>query len=321
MTILRAFPRLHFGLADLGRATLRAYGGAGVQLDGPHIEVEAAIAESRVLSGFERLDERGQADVAAAIERFEAVLPDELSFRVSLLTDIYEHVGLGTKTAVILGALQAAAIASGYNVSRTELQLLSGRGGASGVGIHAFFIGGLVIDAGHWQSDVVALHPSAARKPVDVPLLVNRLEVPHNWRFRLVLPRGKRLAGEDEARFFDSATPVPAQEVHETIALLHHGIGPAFATGNIDALAESLDALQKCGFKSKEVEAQPCSVQTLMTECRRIGPTGLSSIGPLVFVVVESRAKEVELDRVVAQADAIDLGSWAARSKGFEVIQ
>src|SRR6187397_3143910 len=83
----------------------------------------------------------------------EAVLPDELSFRVSLLTDIYEHVGLGTKTAVILGALQAAAIASGYKVSRAELQLLSGRGGASGVGIHAFFIGGLVIDAGHWQSD------------------------------------------------------------------------------------------------------------------------------------------------------------------------
>jgi beta-ribofuranosylaminobenzene 5'-phosphate synthase len=321
MTIVRAFPRLHFGLADLGRATLRAYGGAGVQLSGPYIDIEAVVEPTATLSGFERLEARGQADLAAAIRRLEAAVPDGPSFRVTLLTEIHEHVGLGSKTAMTLGALQAAAIAGEVDVSRSEIQLLSGRGGASGVGVHAFFDGGFVMDAGHRQREVTALHPSAARRPTSAPLLVNRLEVPANWRFCLVLPAGKRLSGKDETGFFDSATPVPVEEVRATLALLHHGIGPAFATGDMQALAESLDALQRCGFKSKEIAAQPASVQALMEECRHFGPTGLSSMGPLVFVVVDSVAKEHEVRRVIARVDAADLGTWSARSKGFEVLR
>lgn len=320
MTIVRAYPRLHFALADLGRATLRAYGGAGVLLEGPYLDIEAVLAPSPALVGFERIDKRGQSDIATAIGRLEAALPDSPSFQVSLLTDVHEHVGLGSKTAMIMAVLQASAAAGGYRLSRAEFQALSGRGGASGVGIHAFFEGGFVMDGGHPQADVPILHPSASREPVARPPLLTRLEVPACWRFRLVLPGGERLAGEAEATFFESATPVPAEEVLETIALLHHGIAPAIATGETQSLAKSLAAVQACGFKARELDAQPAIVRSLIAQCGRIGPTGLSSMGPLVFVIVESDAQEEELDAVIMAADAIDLGAWPARSSGFEII-
>jgi len=321
VTVVRGYPRLHFGLADLGRATARAYGGSGVSLDGLSVDVEARISRRHSLIGFDRLSDRAKDEVSAAVRRLEAELPGEPAFQLTLLSDLREHVGLGSKTALVLAALQASVLAAGATVNRRRLQMLSHRGGASGVGVHAFFLGGLVVDAGHPQRDVEQLVPSAARAPADVPRLIGRFDFPEDWRIRLALPAGARLSGRSEIEFFERATPIPSSEVFETIAILHHGILPAVVEADFEALHKSLTALQLCGFKGREVAAQPPAVRALLERCQAIGPAGLSSLGPLVFAVVGSRAQEEALDDIVAQSDAADLGTWSVRDRGFEVVK
>lgn len=154
MIVVRAFPRIHIGLADLGRATARAYGGAGFALEGPAFTVSAAGSSERSLVGFDSLDDDAYQEVQHALARLEAHVGHRLLYEFVLEGQVRQHVGLGTKTALILATLQAGALATGQDVPRSVLQTLSGRGGASGVGINTFFIGGLVIDSGHRQSRV-----------------------------------------------------------------------------------------------------------------------------------------------------------------------
>lgn len=320
MIVVRAFPRIHVGLADLGRVTARAYGGAGFALEGPAFAVSAAGAGERSLVGFDSLDADAYREVQDALARLEAHVGHGLPYEFVLEGQVRQHIGLGTKTALILATLQAGTSAAGQKVPMSVLQKLSGRGGASGVGINTFFTGGLVIDSGHRQGSVPDLFPSSAREPSEVPPVTARLSLPPTWRFRLFLPPGRRVSGQDEKEFFESAIPVPRAEVLETIALLLSGLAPAVATGDLAALAECLSALHRTGFKKRELRAQTEEVRGLLAEVSALGPAGLSSLGPLVYAVHAVDDVPDGLDRMAERFEAEDLGTWAARENGFEVI-
>src|SRR5690606_33958207 len=139
-----------------------------------------------------------------------------------------QHVGLGTKTALKLAVVSAYHRLLEMCVDRAVQQRLSGRGGASGIGIHGFFEGGVLWDAGKPAQAVEALLPSGAALAKSTPTLMMRQPFPSPWRVGLCLPRAERSHGMDERRFFEAHTPIPRNEALETMALLYHGVLPAF---------------------------------------------------------------------------------------------
>jgi beta-ribofuranosylaminobenzene 5'-phosphate synthase len=322
MIRVRAFPRLHIGLIDLGGSSGRRYGGAGFMLDWCPVEVDAEPGR-RMIAGLELLDRRGRNDVRAALSRLYAsakVLPA----RIALRSSPTQHIGLGTKTATVLAVLKAAAHVSGVTVGTAELQALSRRGGASGIGIHGFFRGGFIVDAGHQRSNNVRFLPSAASHAIEMPALVARIPIPARWRFVLFKPPGIRYSGAREVRFFRENTPVPSSEVRKSLSILYHGIVPSVIEGRLDALRMALFEMHQVGFKRREVEGQSVCVRQLIEHLRSESEcaVGMSSMGPLVYAIVPSIGGN-QLDtfgQIARTHNAELLGTCNGRNRSYEII-
>ncbi len=319
---LRAFPRIHIGLLDLGHATFRMYGGVGFALSGPEITIEACHNATTEIMGLDMLDSDGQRDVVRALDLLQD-MTHRARIRLLLRHMPPQHVGLGSKTALILGILSAASSALGIDVGRADLQRLSGRGGTSGIGVNAFFDGGFIIDGGHGQQNAEEFGPSSARAPAQPPPIICRAPMPFAWQCHLLLPPGERISGARERAFFRRETPVPQSEALEAIALAYHGIAPAVITQDLSLLKVALKQFHCVGFKLREVRMQPLSTQAIL-ESFDEHPScaaGLSSMGPLVYVVAhEDDSETVRLvQRVCADSGAALLGSYRGRNAGYEV--
>ena len=314
------YPRLHMGLFDLGSATLRQYGGIGASLHGPETMVTAELSERSSINGIEVLDVAAGRDLDAALERLAAPhgLPP-IAIRIHAVPP--QHVGLGTKTTLLLSVLRAVSAEAGLAMSDADLQRASGRGGTSGIGVHSFFCGGLVVDGGHRTDPPRTYRPSSAAAPVRVPPMVGRVAMPTHWDVTLVLPPGRQRAGKDEEALFESLTPVPDAEVLETIALSVMGLAASAASEDLDSFARGLAGIHATGFKARELAAQSDPVRELFEELSSLPrcAVGMSSMGPLLFAI---SAESSIRDRVVDTANrsgAPVLGSVGFRNEGFDL--
>ncbi len=317
-TVVEAYGRLHFALIDLGRTTARAFGGCGVAISLPVATVSVVRDEQLSWHGLEHIDEIAQEDLGRSVKRLAMLVGTEVSARVAIQGTVRQHVGLGSKTALVLAILTGLNRELGLSLGNEELQRLSGRGGASGVGIHTFFCGGFVVDGGHPQSQVEHLVPSGARRPTHVPPLMSRLRIPASWRFWLLLPPGPRIAGEDEAAFFARNTPVASAGVYETLGVVAHGVAPAVATADLEALSVALRAANARGFKACEVREQSEDVRILLEACWSAGEVaaGLSSMGPLVYVIGDTSDLPSRIRDAADACGAEVLGPIGGRNHG-----
>jgi beta-ribofuranosylaminobenzene 5'-phosphate synthase len=227
-------------------------------------------------------------------------------FRVEVDTLPDQHSGLGTKTALLLSVILGTARLFNVPLSNEDMQRLSGRGGASGVGIHSFFLGGVIWDGGHPQASVRELLPSSAHVPSSVPPCMARLRFPNAWRVCLVRAAGNHPSGEIEREIFRRATPLPRQETLELLAWVTHGLIPAFADECLPALASSLRMISTLGFKARELASQREEVRALLTQFQSSGiAAGMSSLGPTVFAITDA-----------SDADAASLVERMATSVG-----
>ncbi len=287
---------------------------------GPYLEVEGKAANELEVAGLEKLDQAGQDDVMQALHRMERAVGSPLALSLAIAGSVRQHVGLGAKTSLVLAILQTVNQVTEARLTTQALQKLSVRGGASGVGINGFFQGGFILDAGHRQRDVFSLAPSSMRNPSEIPALIGRSDISSRWRFRLLVPKGRRISGQDEKRFFDDHAPIPQHEVHETIATVVHGLAAAVVTGDLHAFALALAHLHSCGFKRRELKAQEPFVQEVLAKAQSLGAAGLSSMGPLIYVVHDEDDEVGSLDELANHEDIEDLGTWSGRSSGFELI-
>lgn len=292
-TTVTAFPRIHIGLLDIGHATYRKYGGAGMMLNWPVNTVTAQTSSSDELLGLESLDQSAQRDISAAISRLkkEYDLPP-LHLKINHFAP--QHVGLGSKTALILATIIAAATACDLTVPDADIQRLSARGGVSGIGLYGFFLGGLLVDAGHPQDGLPHL-PSSSLTPQNLPLLQLRVALDIRWVFFLVLPKGRTYSNESEVELFRDHTPVDTTETLTAVALMYHGIIPALIGNDLALLRRALSDFRQVGFKRRELEAQNtstlCALAALeaLDECA----VGMSSVGPLLYVATNAPAERI----------------------------
>ncbi|MBI2710058.1 MAG: hypothetical protein HYX34_10235 [Actinobacteria bacterium] len=322
MTRVIGYPRVHAGLFDLGYATPRQYGGVGMAVDGLPTVVSARPADQFSIDGVELVDRAAVADLDSAITRL-AGGGRRAPVSVTVEAVPTQHVGLGTKTTLLLAVLKAISEVGGLGMTDGQLRLASGRGGTSGIGVHAFFSGGLVIDGGHRTDPPRTYGPSSSAAPVRLPPLVARVVMPPAWAVTLVLADGTRVAGDDEVAAFEALTPVPDDEVRRAIALAVVGLAASAACEDFSAFAEALVEMQQVGFKAREVCAQSTPVRELLRELTHLprSAAGMSSMGPLLFAVSDGTDPSIhERAEATAKAgSATVLGTFRFRNAGFEV--
>ena len=253
-------------------------------LDKIAADVELKCAPAVSLRGASDLDQPCQTELMALLKVLVEV--GRRPVEAIIHSHATQHIGLGTKTALKLAIISAYHRLFELPIGRAQHQSLSGRGGASGIGIHGFFEGGVLWDAGRPVEEIDRLLPSGARTATSVPLLMLRLPFPTFWRVGLCLPRAELSHGPEEQYFFERYAPIVPSDALETMALLYHGILPAFRLGNLTQLASSLASISRKGFKQLEIERCGEHVAELLGVLRAKGyAAGMSSMGPLIYVV------------------------------------
>jgi beta-ribofuranosylaminobenzene 5'-phosphate synthase len=315
-----AFPRLHLSLLDCGEATYRRAGGVGLSVEGLPTIIEAEPADVLHIAGLGGYDTAARRDMVRALERLgERVGP--LGVRLTVRSGPPQHVGLGSKTSLLLAGLRAACHVVGAGIGRKDVQLLSGRGGTSGVGLSAFYTGGFLVDAGHARISGEPIRPSSATPPREVPPVVVRQPIPRRWRIILMLGSGPGAAGAAEVSFFASNTPIPTREVERAISVTYHGLIPPLLSADLYTFGRALRELQGVGFKKREVLAQPPEVRYLLADLWRLEgvAAGLSSMGPLLFAIhdIDDHRAHEEVSRLAREAGVRWLGSFTGRNAGY----
>jgi beta-ribofuranosylaminobenzene 5'-phosphate synthase len=274
--------RLHLTLIDMNASWGRIDGGAGISLESPNITISAEKSDQTEVEGDSILKER----IEAAAGK---VLPEGEGIRILIEEDMYAHVGLGSGTQASLSA--AAAVNELYDLGMgvREMAIAVGRGGTSGIGVASFESGGFIVDGGHKFSEKGSFSPSSASRADPAPVLF-RHDLP-DWDIVLALPDTQGAHDAKEADIFRKVCPIPLNEVQEVSHMILMKMMPAIIEDDIEAFGRAVNHIQTLGFKKREVQLQRQAVRdviTLMQESGAYG-AGMSSFGPVVYGVVDSR--------------------------------
>ena len=288
MTRVSVGPRIHFGFQNLSLAHDRLYGGIGVALDSPRLELTAEQADT-----VECADEDARRYVQRTVDALE--LPGA---RVTIEQSLPRHVGLGSGTRLALASLVAIAGAYDRDIDPRAVAPALGRGGRSGVGVGTFESGGVVVDAGHPTTLFTSDPPKEGEW--SVPPVVARHDVPDEWRFLLVRPdvdQGRSGTPEDRSirTVVERADPGIADDV--ALVVLRQLL-PAIATGDHDrfgAAVARLSQLNGAWYADEQggVYRPPAGkLVDVLTEIPGITGAGQSSWGPTVYGVTHESVAE-----------------------------
>ena len=285
MDYIRAPSRLHISLIDMEGSLGRVDGSMGVALEEPCFEI-----------GFEKA--QGVLGVEGETKRFVEGLCKKLGakgIRIDLKKMIPAHVGFGSKTQLSLAI--ASGICRTYGIKRNirELAGLVGRGGTSGIGVAAFEQGGFILDGGHdaGKGFVPSRYSNAAPAPV-----LARYEFP--WRLVCAWPKGQGAHGGAEKSIFEKNCPILPKEVGEVSRIVLMKMLPSVVEQRIDKFGESLNLVQKTGFKKIEVGLQTPQVRKLLALMQKSSAgAGMSSFGPVCFSPCETESEAIDLARLI----------------------
>lgn len=299
--------RLHFGMFSFGHPGSRQFGGVGLMLERPGLELLATASETWEATG--PLAERA---LEFARRWSDAQSEPATPARIEILSAPGEHVGLGTGTqlglavAAALRAIAAPEDPTSLDWSKLpddELARLAqriGRGRRSAIGLNGFAHGGLLMESGKAHAD-------------DVSPVVARQQVPEAWRFVLVRPQHPAgLSGEAERGAFERLPPVPPELTVSLCRMAMLDLLPALRARDFGKFSQSL---HQFGLEAGRcfapvqggVFASP-QLASLVDEIRGLGIVGVgqSSWGPTLFALVESQAQGVDLVQGLAARHAQD---------------
>lgn len=291
---VQAHARLHFGLFNESGLGDHIDGGAGLAIEEPSWRLRIRCrcanttndASSPVLDTLEQLQRYFGNPQIAVRER----------------CSIPFHVGLGARTSLTMAIGTALAACTGATASYLQIAALGKRGGTSGVGVHAAYHGGLVVDAGHrYPSEKARFGPSSEVLAPPPPLRF-AFSPPAKWQVVHLTLAGSGLYGQSEVDFFEKHCPVPESETKTILRLVDSVMIPALESNDLAGLQAFLDETQTLGLKNLEWGKQDTKVQDLRAWWRRrrevdpaLSPLCLSSMGPTVFMISEDSWRELAI--------------------------
>jgi beta-ribofuranosylaminobenzene 5'-phosphate synthase len=294
--------RIHMGLIDISRATERAYGGVGFGIEAPATIVWAAAASKMSFKGLEDLPSAHQQKVERLLSNIKVRYPGTFTeFTLKERSPI--HSGFGSCTSLLMSIAKAHTAVHGIDALPEDIQRISGRGGTSGIGLNAFFTGGVVRDSGRPWTEIETVGPSSTATPTTLPTVLANPAFPSDWRIALLTPDGQQIAGRMERQFFTSNVPSVAETL-EVGEIVDSSIVPAFSAGDFAVFESSVTRLGQIAFKAREVSAQSGAVKRLLLELAELPAiaAGMSSFGPVVYAVWEKDGDGADLLRMAARA-------------------
>ncbi len=305
----------------MGYVSPRVFGGIGFSIEHPVTVFQIEQSDKVAIHGLDKLDREARDDLNHLVHRMKEV-QGNTTFRVVLKSSPPQHVGFGSKTSLALALIAGVNAVNRLGWSTEEMQRVSGRGGASGVGVHAFFNGGVIWDVGHSAHTTKQLVPSGSSAASAVPPLMVRLSFPETWRIVLVLPEESTMTGEEEVRFFADNTPIPPIEALSTMAALYHGVLPAIMLADYKALASALGDVHRVGFKDRELRRWSVQTRTCIDAFFEEGlAAGMSSVGPLIYAIIPDNDKYA-FERVQSVCKVFNMRMFAlvkGWNSGYEV--
>jgi beta-ribofuranosylaminobenzene 5'-phosphate synthase len=304
--------RLHFGLLSFGQQGRRQFGGAGVMISSPVLQLKIEESDSFSASG----------PMAERVEQFVMYLSRHADwwradrpFRVIVEETPPPHAGLGSGTQ--LGMAMAMALAKWFNAGPQTAEALArsvGRGRRSGVGIHGACSGGFIIEGGKLADEISPL--------------VSRIAIPDEWRFLLITQNeAVGVSGEVEQQAFQRLPPVPLEITAALCRKLVCELAPAAARGDFAHFGE---ALYRYGQLAGEcfaawqggLYASP-AIERLVARCREAGACGVgqSSWGPTVFALCRTQADAEHLRDVLQAGGALSQVTTSIASPDNRGIQ
>ncbi len=275
--------RLHFGMFSFGRSDVRQFGGLGLMVEQPGLQLELALQPGNATSADDgcNLAARARGFIRRLAEPLGLGPEMAAAVRVRVLQAPAQHTGLGVGTQLALAVgrgLQAL-----LNRAATPIALLArwlDRGRRSAVGIYGFELGGLIVESG--KCDGQSISPLAAR-----------VELPEAWRFVLLTPGGAAgLSGEAEMAAFGRLPAVPLELTSQLCQQVLLEIVPAAREGDARAFGVAIDRFGRMAgecFAAQQggVYASP-AVEQLAAAARDEGALGVaqSSWGPTLAALV-----------------------------------
>lgn len=217
--------RLHFGPLALSSASCRYFGGLGMMIADPGVELTVESDEPAAVIAPPELVDR----VTTTLNRLEASTGYPLRGRLTVVKQIPPHTGLGSGTQLELALARLHAWQIGENQPDARAMAeRTVRGGRSAIGIGGFTNGGFLVDAG--------------RKPnQQIGLISQRLEVPESWPVLLCSKRQVAgLSGADERSVFQAMPEMPLATTQALSYLAFLQIVPALLERDYDQFAMGL---------------------------------------------------------------------------------
>lgn len=271
--------RLHFGMLAFENGRLRRFGGLGLMVQQPAVQLWCASAPEFQVAG--PLADRVR---RVACEWSRSQSRDELPpCRVEVHNAPQHHTGLGTGTQLglaVAAGLNALLMPDSRSVSPAELATLTRRGHRSAVGTYGFHFGGLILESGKMPGDVIGL-------------LENRVAVPSQWRFVLLRPRNHEgLSGDMEEDAFSLLKSAPAAKTQRLGHLARNVIVPAAEANRFDEFADGVydygylagtcyTTIQGGAFAGPQLTELIGTIRTM-----GVRGVGQSSWGPTVFAIL-----------------------------------
>jgi beta-RFAP synthase len=182
----------------------------------------------------------------------------------------------------------AIAFFSGYKTNSVhELAALANRFPRSGVGIHGFFHGGLIVDKGH---------PADLSGHLQIAAFDSRKYWPSQWEIILLIPNEPAgVWGLEERKAFADLPAPPANEMAHVRDVVYNGFLPAIESSDFASAMTALESLQStvggwfAPAQGGSIYGSPLRDQ-LVKQMRQVGLRGVgqSSWGPTLFGFAQS---------------------------------
>ncbi|HUQ71215.1 MAG TPA: hypothetical protein VM165_16930, partial [Planctomycetaceae bacterium] len=297
---IRTGARLHFGLWAINVPTGRRFGGVGMMIAEPIIELTAQPAERDWIAGC---SEEIASRVALFLRRLRAVRPNVPRVGIGVSAAIASHQGFGSGTQLALATAAVVLRIAGddsFDAAAWAHQL--GRAERSSIGVHGFQSGGFLIESGQRPGDRIGE-------------LIGRAEVCEDWRIALIAPpQSAGLSGAAELSAFQQLPPMGAAT---TAALSRMAVDdwlPAMSRGDSATASRTMwEYGQLAGEYFRAVQggvfASP-RMDQLARQLHTEGVTGIAqtSWGPTIAVLCADHIQADALrDRLAADSAWNDL--------------
>lgn len=291
--------RLHLSLIDLNGLEGRLDGGIGITLEKPSLIMECTENDDTIVEFNERISpqckEVYESKILDATDRIKKYLNTSADYSFTIKESYPIHHGLGLGTQLSLSVAKLISSMNDVELNAYDLAKIIQRGGTSGIGVHSFDNGGLIIDGGHKRSVKNDYLPSSASK-VSPPPLLARYDFPEDWDIILVTPNiSQGASGNEEVNIFQTYSPIKINDVERICYLTLMKLMPAIIEKDIESFGDSVNKIQSIGFKKIERDLQDSRINRLLDDMGGldIPCVGMSSFGPTCFGITDSLSNDL----------------------------